>query len=62
MKTFVLMSKHAAQGPSIIEVVSRLKRGPETRRSWIDMVEKQCPEVKSLAHYALLRVWDFMES
>jgi len=61
MKTFVLMSKHAAQGPSIIEVVSRLKRGPEARRSWIDQIEKQCPEVNFIAHYALLGGWDFMD-
>ena len=61
MKTYVLMSKLTPQGPSIVEVVSRVKSGPKTRRAWIEEVRKQCPEVKFLASYALLGSWDFMD-
>ena len=61
MKTYVLMSKLAPHGPSVIEVVSSVKDGPRSRRLWIEQVKKQCPEVKFTAHYALLGAWDFMD-
>ena len=61
MKTYILMSKLAPQGPSVVEIVSTVKAGPRTRKAWLDVVKKQCPEVKFKAHYALLGGWDFMD-
>ena len=55
------MSKLTMQGPSVVEVASRMKRGPRSRQTWLDMVTKQCPEVKFVAHYALLGGWDSMD-
>ena len=45
MRTYVLMSKLAPHGPSVIEVVSSVKDGTKGRRMWIEQVKKQCPEV-----------------
>ena len=61
MRTYVLMSKLAPHGPSVVEVVSSVKDGPKGRRLWIEQVKKQCPDVKFTAHYALLGAWDFMD-
>ena len=61
MRTYVLMSRLAIQGPSMIEVALRMKSGPKTRRAWRTQVEKQCPEVRIIASYALLGGWDFMD-
>ena len=61
MKTYILMSKLTMQGPSVVEVASTMKRGPRSRQTWLDLVTKQCPEVKFVAHYALLGGWDFMD-
>ncbi len=61
MRTYVLMSKFALQGPSMIEVASRMKSGPKARRAWKEKVKRQCPEVRFLSSYALLGGWDFMD-
>ena len=61
MRTYVLMSRLAIQGPSMIEVASSMKTGPKTRRAWRTQVARQCPEVRFLASYALLGGWDFMD-
>ncbi len=61
MKTFILMSRLASRGPSMVEVVSRVKDGPRNRQQWIGRVKRQCPNVKFVAHYALLGGWDFMD-
>lgn len=61
MRTYILMSKMVPQGPSVVEVVSKMKTGPRTRRAWIDKVKAKCPNVTFKAHYALLGSWDFMD-
>jgi uncharacterized protein with GYD domain len=61
MKTYVMMSKKAPQGLSVIDVVRKMKSSPQDRESWIKKVEKECPNVRFLAHYALLGSWDFMD-
>ncbi len=61
MKTYILMSKQDTRGPSVVELMSRMKSDPGARRTWIGKVTKQCPEVTFLAHYALLGAWDFMD-
>ncbi len=61
MRTFVLMSKLAPHGPSLIEVAAKVKEGSGTGRLWVERVVESCPEVKFLAHYALLGSYDFMD-
>ena len=61
MKTFVLMTKMSPQDADIIEVATRLKSRARTESDWILKVKERCPEVKWLAHYALLGRWDFMD-
>ncbi|RKX30072.1 MAG: GYD family protein [Candidatus Zixiibacteriota bacterium] len=61
MRTFVLMSKLAPHGPSLIEVAKKVKKGADTGRQWVERAKEQCPEVKFLAHYALLGSYDFMD-
>ena len=61
MKTYVVMSKFCPQGPSLIEVASKMASVETTGRRWIEEVRKTCPKVKFLAHYALLGPYDFMD-
>lgn len=55
MPTFVLMTR---QGPGSLE-------NPDARRrmgkEWLHRVRECCPEVKWLAHYAILGRYDFMD-
>ncbi|MFH2048529.1 MAG: GYD domain-containing protein [bacterium] len=61
MKTYILMSKLAPHGPSLIEIASKVKEGSEVGRKWVEEVMNHCPEVKFKAHYALLGGYDFMD-
>jgi len=61
MKTFVVMSKLSPQGGSLIEVASKMKDGAAASRAWVNRVKEQVPEVRFLAHYALLGPYDFMD-
>ncbi len=54
MATFVLLSKVSAEG--IREVKSLI----EMDKEFDARVEKQCPEVKRVASYALLGAYDFL--
>jgi uncharacterized protein with GYD domain len=45
----------------MVEVVSNVRAGPKSRRQWLDIVAKRCPEVTFLTHYALFGNWDFMD-
>ena len=60
MKTFVMMTKIAPQDANIIDITNRLKAHSKDSTAWLDEINKQCPEVKVLAHYALLGPYDFM--
>ena len=60
MKTFVMMTKIAPQDANIIEVTSKLKAHSKDSIAWLDEINEKCPEVKVLAHYALLGPYDFM--
>jgi uncharacterized protein with GYD domain len=55
MKTFILMTKLSP------EVTSKMKDRASIGRSWLDHVKAKCPEVKFVAHYALLGKYDFMD-
>ena len=55
MQTYVMLTKLA---PDISrQVKSRDKLG----RAWLDQVHEKCPEVKFIAHYALLGPYDFID-
>jgi uncharacterized protein with GYD domain len=55
MPTFVLMSRLAPE--SVHDAGGRRAMGKE----WIKRVKKLCPDVKFLAHYAILGPYDFMD-
>ena len=55
MQTYVLMTKLAPD--CIGEASDRKSRGQD----WLNRVNKACPQVKWIAHYALLGRYDFMD-
>jgi uncharacterized protein with GYD domain len=55
MPHFVLMTKLSTESLSRPE--KREKRG----REWLAKVKQTCPQVKFLAHYALLGRYDFLD-
>jgi uncharacterized protein with GYD domain len=55
MPTFVLMTRLAPGG--VHDAPTRRAMGKE----WLAKVKKACPEVKFLAHYAILGPYDFMD-
>ncbi|MEZ5358220.1 MAG: GYD domain-containing protein [Candidatus Zixiibacteriota bacterium] len=61
MKTFVLMTKIARPDANLVEVASRLRDRASDARTWLNEIKEKCPEVKFIAHYALLGMWDFMD-
>lgn len=55
MPTYVLMSK---LGPSTMaDIQGRREQGQE----WKEQIEKLCPGIRWIAHYALLGPYDFMD-
>ncbi len=55
MPTFVLMTRLA---PDNMRSASGRRA---TGKEWLEKVSRVCPEVKWLAHYALLGPYDFMD-
>ncbi len=55
MPTFVLMTRLAPEG--LHDVRGRRAMGKE----WLKKVKTVCPDVKWMAHYALLGPYDFMD-
>ncbi len=55
MKTFVLMTKLAP------EVSRRIEDRAAQGREWLEQVRQKCPEVRFVAHYALLGPYDFLD-
>lgn len=55
MQTFMLMTKLSP------EMSTKVKDRAELGRAWLDQVKDKCPEVKFLAHYALLGAYDFVD-
>ncbi len=55
MSTFVLMTKHSYK--SLRDANGRKQKGKE----WLNKVKDACPEVKWIAHYAILGPYDFMD-
>ena len=54
MKTFILMTKLSP------EISMQMKNRGKIGRAWLDQVREKCPDVKFVAHYALLGPYDFM--
>ena len=55
MATYILVTKLSP------ELTKDLEKRAEIGRKWIERVKKNCPEVKFLAHYALLGPYDFLD-
>jgi uncharacterized protein with GYD domain len=55
MKTFILLTKLSP------EMTRQLKQRDQQGRAWLDQVKQKCPDVKFLAHYALLGSYDFLD-
>lgn len=55
MKTFILLTKLSP------ELFARLKDREKIGKEWFDSVKHKCPEVKFIAHYALLGQYDFID-
>lgn len=55
MPTFVLMTKLSP------EVSRQVKERAKLGREWLGQVKKKCPDVKFVAHYALLGRYDFLD-
>jgi uncharacterized protein with GYD domain len=55
MQTFVLMTKLAP------EMSKKVRDQEKLGRQWLEQVKEKCPEVKFVAHYALLGPYDFLD-
>lgn len=55
MKTFILMTKLSP------EISKHMKDRAKIGRECLDQVKEKCPEVKFIAHYALLGNYDFID-
>ena len=55
MQTYVLLTKLSP------DLFKKMKDRAEIGRSWLDQVKEKCPEVKFIAHYALLGQFDFLD-
>ena len=55
MQTYILLTKLAP------EANNQLKDRERTSHEWYNRVKQECPEVKFLAHYALLGQYDFLD-
>jgi uncharacterized protein with GYD domain len=55
MQTFVLMTKLSP------EISKKVRDRAKIGRAWLDQVRQKCPEVKFVAHYALLGPYDFLD-
>jgi uncharacterized protein with GYD domain len=55
MKTFMLMTKLTP------EVSARVKDRAKIGRAWLDEVREKCPDVKFIAHSAILGSYDFVD-
>ena len=55
MRTFILMTKLSP------EEGKKMKQRAQVGRAWLERVKEKCPEVKFIAHYALLGGFDFMD-
>lgn len=55
MATYILLTKLSP------EVSKQMKERAKIGLNWLDQVKKKCPEVKFIAHYAILGRYDFID-
>ncbi|MBN2461388.1 MAG: GYD domain-containing protein [Candidatus Cloacimonetes bacterium] len=55
MQTYILMTKLSP------ELLKKMKDRDKVGSNWLDQVRKKCPQVKFVAHYALLGSYDFLD-
>jgi uncharacterized protein with GYD domain len=55
MQTYILFTKLSTD--LSFEMKNRERQG----RNWLEQVKEKCPEVKFLAHYAILGEYDFID-
>ena len=55
MQTYVLLTKLAP------DVTKQMKDRAKIGKTWMEQVHKKCPDVKFVAHYALLGQYDFLD-
>ena len=55
MQTYILLTKLST------DVARQVKDRGKIGRDWMDQVKDKCPEVKFIAHYALLGQYDFLD-
>lgn len=55
MQTYVLLTKLSP------DITRQMKDRAKIGRTWMDQVKEKCPEVKFVAHYALLGQYDFLD-
>ncbi len=55
-----MMTKIAPRDADIIDITNKLKAHSRDSTAWLEEINKSCPEVKVLAHYAILGPYDFM--
>ncbi len=61
MKTFIMMTKIAPNDADLVQMASRMQTRDRQSTAWVEKIKASCPDVKFLAHYALLGPWDFMD-
>jgi len=61
MKTFVMVTKLAPQHIDPVDVAHIMKDRACGGTAWHAEIKRKCPQVKFLAHYALLGTYDFMD-
>jgi uncharacterized protein with GYD domain len=55
MQTYILLTKLSP------DLSKQMKDRAAIGRSWLEQVRSKCPEVKFIAHYALLGQYDFID-
>ncbi|MCK4361349.1 MAG: GYD domain-containing protein [Bacteroidales bacterium] len=55
MQTYILMTKLSP------DLLSQMKDREKLGRNWLEQVKEKCPEVKFIAHYAILGQYDFLD-
>lgn len=61
MKTFIMVTKLAPEHSDPVDVAHVMKDRACGGTAWQEEIKIKCPEVKFLAHYALLGTYDFMD-
>ena len=61
MKTFVMVTKLAPQHIDPVDVAHVMMDRACGGTAWQNKIKEKCPEVRFLAHYALLGNYDFMD-